>query len=67
VIRLTDEQRQALPALLRPGTHKAHPRRRAAILLKADADGPDAWPDERIAEALDINRMRVARADPVRC
>jgi transposase len=30
-------------------------------LLKADADGPDAWPDERIADALDINRMTVSR------
>jgi transposase len=30
-------------------------------LLKADADGPDAWPDERIAEALAICRMTVSR------
>jgi transposase len=61
VIRLTDEQRQVLQALVRTGTHKAHARRRAAILLRADADGPDAWPDERIAQALDLNRMTVAR------
>jgi transposase len=43
------------------GTHAAHARRRAAILLKADANGPDAWDDERIAAALDINRMTVSR------
>jgi transposase len=61
VIRLTDEQRQALQALVHTGAHQAHTRRRAAILLRADASGPDAWPDERIAEALDLNRMTVAR------
>lgn len=61
VIRLTKEQRQTLQALVHTGTHTAHARRRAAILLRADADGPDAWPDERIAQALDINRMTVAR------
>ena len=61
VIRLTDEQRQALQALVHTGTHQAHARRRAAILLRADASGPDAWPDERIAQALDLNRMTVAR------
>ena len=61
VIRLTDEQRQALQALVRTGTHKAHARTRAQILLKADADGPDAWPDERVAEALGVCRMTVSR------
>jgi transposase len=61
VIRLTDEQRQALQALVRTGTQKAHLRTRAQILLKADADGPDAWPDERVAEALGVCRMTVAR------
>jgi transposase len=61
VIRLTGAQRQALQALVRTGTHKAHARMRAQILLKADADGPHAWPDERIAEALGVCRMTVAR------
>jgi hypothetical protein len=59
VIRLTNEQRQTLQTLVRTGTHSARARTRAHILLKADADGPDAWPDERIAEALDICRMTV--------
>ena len=62
VIRLTDEQRQTLQALVRTGTHKAHARTRAQILLKADADGPDAWPDGRVALALGVCRMTVARA-----
>jgi transposase len=61
VIRLTDEQRQALQALVRTGTHKAHARTRAQILLKADAGGPDSWPDERVAEALGVCRMTVSR------
>jgi transposase len=60
-VRLTEEQRAALEQLVHTGTHSAHATRRARILLKADAAGPDAWPDERIAEALDINRMTVSR------
>ena len=30
-------------------------------MLKADADGSDAWPDERVAEALGVCRMTVSR------
>lgn len=61
VIQLTDEQRKTLRALVRTGTHSAHTRTRAHILLRADADGPDAWPDERIAEALGLCRMTISR------
>lgn len=60
-VRLTEEQREVLRKVVRAGEHPAHATRRARILLKADADGPDAWPDERIAEALDVNRMTVSR------
>jgi transposase len=60
-VRLTADQRRALEQLVHTGTHPAHTLTRARILLKADADGPDAWPDERIAEALDVCRMTVAR------
>jgi transposase len=60
-VRLSADQRAALERLVHTGTHPAHARRRAAILLKADADGPDAWPDDRIAEKLDINRNTVWR------
>jgi hypothetical protein len=62
VVRLTADQRRALEALVHTGECSAHEARRARILLKADADGPDAWPDERIAEALDVCRMTVMRA-----
>jgi transposase len=61
-VRLSADQRAALERLVRTGTHSAHARRRASILLRADADGPDGWTDERIAEALGINRNTVWRA-----
>lgn len=60
-VRLSPDQRDALERLVHTGTHPAHARRRASILLRADADGPDAWPDDRIAQALDINRNTVWR------
>jgi transposase len=61
VVRLPADQRQALARLVHTGTHPAAMRRRAAILLKADADGPDAWTDEEIAEHLETSRMTVMR------
>ena len=60
-VRLSAEERAALERLAHTGTRSAHATRRARVLLKADAAGPDAWPDERIARALDINRMTVSR------
>jgi transposase len=62
VVRLTTDQRRALEELVHTGECSAHAARHARILLKADADGPDAWTDERIAEALDVCRMTVMRA-----
>jgi transposase len=61
VIALTAEQRDSLHRLVHTGRHPAAMRRRAQILLKADADGPDAWADERIAEHLETSRMTVQR------
>lgn len=61
VVRLTAEQRDALDRLLRTGSHPAAMRRRAAILLRADADGPDAWTDDEIADHLDTTRITVQR------
>lgn len=61
VVRLTDDQRDALGRLLRTGSHPAALRRRAAILLRADADGPDAWTDEEIADHLETTRITVQR------
>ena len=61
VVRLTQEQRTQLETLVRRG--RAHTRKLlyARILLKADADGPDQWTDERIAEALEVSTATVAR------
>jgi transposase len=61
VVRLTTEQRQSLARLVRTGSHPAAMRRRAQILLKADAGGPDAWTDEEIADHLETTRMTVMR------
>jgi transposase len=61
VVRLTADQRQVLRTVARTGAHPAHAVRRARILLRADADGPDAWTDEEIAEHLETSRMTVQR------
>ncbi len=60
-VRLDDHQRQSLARLLRTGTHPAARVRRAQILLKADADGPDAWSDARIGKTLGCSLMTVRR------
>jgi hypothetical protein len=62
VVRLTEKERSQLETLLvRSG--RAHARRLlyARILLKADADGPDQWTDERIAEAFEVSTATAAR------
>jgi transposase len=61
VVRLSDEERASLQTLVRRG--QAHPRKLlyGRILLKADADGPDHWTDERIADAFEVSTATVAR------
>jgi len=61
VVHLTDEQRQQLESLVRRGRAHARKLAYARILLKTDADGPDRWTDERIAEALEVSTATVAR------
>ena len=61
VVRLSEEQRRALNRLVRTGTHPAAMLRRAQILLKADADGPDAWSDPQIGKALGCSFMTARR------
>jgi len=58
IVRLTDEERGRLAALVSKGRAAARKLTHARVLLKADADGP-AWTDERIAEALDVGRRTV--------
>lgn len=50
VVRLTDEERDALKGLVSKGKTQAYRIRHATILLMVDAEGPN-WSDERAAEA----------------
>ncbi len=61
VVRLTEEERGQLEALVRRGRAHARKLLYARVLLKADADGPDRWTDERIAEAFEVSVATVAR------
>ena len=61
VVRLTEEQRGQLETLVRRGRAHARKLLYARILLKTDADGPDQWTDERIADALEVSTATVAR------
>ena len=61
VVRLTEEERSQLETLVRSGRAHARKLLYARILLKADADGPDRWTDERIADALEVSTATVAR------
>lgn len=60
-VRLNNDQRQVLSKLVRTGTRPAAQVRRAQILLKADADGPDGWSDPRIGKTLGCSFMTVRR------
>ena len=51
IVRLTNEERNVLRGVVRKLKGTAQKVRRAQVLLKADADGPN-WTDKRIAEAL---------------
>jgi len=51
IVRLSQEERNTLQNILTKLKGTSQKVRRANILLKADADGPN-WPDAKIAEAL---------------
>jgi transposase len=62
LVTLTPEEREQLAGLLSAGKRSALTLARARILLKADqADGGPAWPDDRIAEALDCGVRTIER------
>ena len=62
VVTLTAEERQALLDLIAAGKAAALKLAHARILLKADqADGGPAWPDQRIAEALEVSTATIER------
>jgi transposase len=65
-VLLSAEDRQTLQALINSGHAPARQLTHARILLKADegekaAGEGKAWPDVRIADALEISRSTVAR------
>ena len=51
IVRLTDEERETLRGVIKKLKGSSQKVRRAQMLLKADADGPN-WTDKRIADAL---------------
>jgi hypothetical protein len=60
VVRLTDQERDELRHVVKKLKGTGQKVRRAQILLKADADGPN-WTDERIAEAFSCRTRTVER------
>lgn len=58
IVRLTDAERMSLNDLVKKRRVSAQKVRRAHILLKADAAGPN-WRDARIAEAFDCRVQTV--------
>jgi transposase len=60
VVRLSDEERRQLEALIKSGKTSSLTLTRARILLKADQQerGP-AWTDAEIADALDVSLKTV--------
>ena len=61
-VTLTAEERLSLQSLIRAGKAAALRLARARILLKADAaPGAPAWPDGRIAEAVEVTTRTVER------
>ncbi len=61
-VTLTVAERQQLSDLIAAGKAAAQKLAHARILLKADAaDGGPAWPDTRIAEAVEVSVVTVER------
>ena len=58
VVRLTDQERDELALVVKKLKGTGQKVRRAQILLKADANGPN-WADERIAEAFSCRTRTV--------
>jgi transposase len=62
IVTLTADERQSLLDLIAAGKAAAKKLAHARILLKADAaEGGPAWPDRRIAEALEVSDATVER------
>ena len=60
VVRLTDQERSELQGIIKKLKGTGPKVRRAQILLKADADGPN-WTDKRIADAFSCRSRTVEK------
>ena len=58
IVRLTDEERNALCKVVKKLKGTSQKVRRAQVLLKADADGP-SWTDKKIADAFSCRTKTV--------
>jgi hypothetical protein len=58
LVRLTDGERQSLQKVIAKFKGTSQKVRRAQVLLKADADGPD-WTDAKIADAFGCRTQSV--------
>ena len=54
IVRLTDDERQQLEAIVKKLKGTSQKVKRAIVLLKADADGPD-WTNEKIRELTGLS------------
>lgn len=60
IVRLSEEERNELQQVIRKLKGSSQKVRRAQILLKADADGPN-WTDQKIAEAFSCRVQTVEK------
>ena len=58
IVRLTDEERNILKAVVKKLKGSSQKVRRAQVLLAADADGPN-WTDQKIADAYSCRTKTV--------
>ena len=58
IVRLTDEERNELREVVKKLKGTSQKVRRAQVLLKADADGPN-WTDKKIAEVVSCRTKTV--------
>jgi transposase len=62
IVRFSGAERKSLNRLVSSGKGPARMFTRARILLKADVgEGGPGWPDEKIAEALDVTIQTIER------
>ena len=62
IVRLSDDERKRLNAVISKGKAAAKTILKARIVLKADeSEAGEGWTDERICEALDTNICMVMR------